>query len=302
MTDSLITGLARVPGLLVIARHSAFQYKNRTADVRDVGKALGVRYVLEGSVQRAGDSVRVNAQLVDSDTGYHLWADKYDRPMKDIFAVQDDISRHIIGSLKLAFGRTPQPYFRPVDAGTETYREVYWRLYVRYPTDWQGGGGDKLSRATSFPSEGSWAQSMIAHVWSGGNSTTWDYLVLDPASGTDTAGTLRTTTYNDFSNLRWLGSARGSTALFAPAALGRWHCVEAHARLNDAGTSNGQFELWIDGQLDAHREGLNWIGRLAGYGINAVFIENYWNAGAPVVEARYLDNLVVSTQRIGCPA
>lgn len=219
--------------------------------------------------------------------------------MRATYATDPQVSS---GSLKLAFGRTPQAYFRPVDAGTETYREVYWRLYVRYPTDWQGGGGDKLSRATSFPSEGSWAQSMIAHVWSGGNSTTWDYLVLDPASGTDTAGTLQTTTYNDFSNLRWLGSARGSTALFAPAALGRWHCVEAHARLNDAGASNGQFELWIDGQLDAHREGLNWIGRLAGYGINAVFIENYWNAGAPVVEARYLDNLVVSTQRIGCPA
>ena len=72
MTEALITGLARVPGLLVIARHSAFQYKNGTADVRDVGKTLGVRYVLEGSVQRAGESVRVNAQLVDSGTGYHL--------------------------------------------------------------------------------------------------------------------------------------------------------------------------------------------------------------------------------------
>ncbi|MFY9552690.1 MAG: protein kinase [Thermoanaerobaculia bacterium] len=102
MTESLMTGLARVPGLLVIARNSAFQYKDRTADVRDVGKKLGVRYVLEGSVQRAGDSVRVNAQLVDSRTGYHLWADTFDRPLKDIFALQDDISRHIIGSLKLA--------------------------------------------------------------------------------------------------------------------------------------------------------------------------------------------------------
>jgi eukaryotic-like serine/threonine-protein kinase len=120
MTDSLITGLARVPGLLVIARHSAFQYKNRTADVRDVGKTLGVRYVLEGSVQRAGDSVRVNAQLVDSGTGYHLWADKYDRPMKDIFAVQDDISRHIIGSLKLALSPklagTPAPPTKDLEA------------------------------------------------------------------------------------------------------------------------------------------------------------------------------------------
>ena len=120
MTEALITGLARVPGLLVIARHSTFQYKNGTADVRDVGKTLGVRYVLEGSVQRAGESVRVNAQLVDSGTGYHLWADKYDRPMKDIFAVQDDISRHIIGSLKLALSPklagTPAPPTKDLEA------------------------------------------------------------------------------------------------------------------------------------------------------------------------------------------
>src|SRR4029453_12865534 len=102
MTESLITGLARVPGLLVIARNSSFQYKNRTADVRDVGKALGVRYVLEGRVQGADDSVRVHALLVRSSTGYRLWANKFDRPMKDIFALQDDISRQIIGSLKLA--------------------------------------------------------------------------------------------------------------------------------------------------------------------------------------------------------
>ena len=129
MTDSLITGLARVPGLLVIARHSAFQYKNRTADVRDVGKALGVRYVLEGSVQRAGDSVRVNARLVDSGTGYHLWAAKYDRPMKDIFAVQDDISRHIIGSLKLALSPklagTPAPPTQNLEAYDAYLRGVH---------------------------------------------------------------------------------------------------------------------------------------------------------------------------------
>ncbi len=130
MTDSLITGLARVPGLLVIARHSAFQYKDRTADVRDVGKALGVRYVLEGSVQRAGESVRVNAQLVDSATGYHLWADKYDRPMKDIFAVQDDISRHIIGSLRLTLSPglagTPAPPTKNLEAYDAYLRGVHY--------------------------------------------------------------------------------------------------------------------------------------------------------------------------------
>ncbi len=161
---------------------------------------------------------------------------------------------------------------------------------------------DKLSRATSFVSATSWAQAMIAHVWSGGSAATWDYLVIDPASGTDTAGAVRTTTYNDFPNLRWLGGVRGTAPLFAPASRDRWHCVEAHARLNDAGAANGLFEIWVDGQLDARREGLNWVGTYAAYGINAVFVENYWNAGSPVVQERYLDNLVVSTTRIGCPA
>jgi hypothetical protein len=206
------------------------------------------------------------------------------------------------GSLKLAVGRTPQPYFRAADAGTATYRELYWRVYLRYPTSWQGGGADKLSRATSFVSPTSWAQAMIAHVWSGGSADSWNYLYIDPASGTDSAGAIRTSTYNDFPNLRWLGGVRGLTPLFASAARDRWHCVEAHARLNDADASNGLFELWVDGQADARREGLNWVGRYAAYGLNAVFVENYWNAGAPVVQERYLDNLVVSTHRIGCPA
>ena len=219
--------------------------------------------------------------------------------MRAVYATTPQTSS---GSLKLAFGRTPQAYFRAADTGTAIYRELYWRIYVRYPADWQGGGGDKLSRATSFVSSDTWSQAMIAHVWSGGRAETWDYLVLDPASGTDSAGVVRTTTYNDFPNLRWLGAAQGTAALFAPASLGRWHCVEARARLNDAGAANGLFESWVDGQLDARREGLNWVGSYAAYGINAVFIENYWNAGSPVVQERYLDNLVVSTRRIGCPA
>lgn len=206
------------------------------------------------------------------------------------------------GSLHLAFGKVPMASFRPVDGGTERYREVYWRLYVRYPTTWEGGGGDKLSRATSFVSTSNWAQAMIAHVWSGAGEPWQDYLYIDPASGTDTAGVVRTTTYNDFPNLRWLGARQGSTALFAPASLGRWYCIEAHARLNDPGTANGVFELWVDGQLDARRDALNWVGRYEEYGINAVLVENYWNAGSPVEQDRYIDNLVVSTARIGCPA
>ena len=158
-----------------------------------------------------------------------------------------------VGSLHVAFGRTPQIYFRAVDAGTANYREVYWRMYVKHQAGWTGGGADKLSRAMIFASSISWAQAMVAHVWSGqAPGPDQSYLVLDPASGTDSSGNLRTTTYND-ANLRWLGVVRGATPLFIASRVGQWYCVEAHVKLNDAGQSNGVFELWINGALDAQR-------------------------------------------------
>ncbi len=203
------------------------------------------------------------------------------------------------GALHLAVGKTPQAYFRPADQGTAVYRELYWRMYVRDQAGWVGGGADKLSRAMSYASSSSWAQAMIAHVWSG-SVPNQDYLVIDPASGTDASGNLITTTYNDFANLRWLGAAQGVTPLFDASHVGQWYCVEAHARLNDAGQANGVFEVWINGTREAQRTGLNWVGSFSAYGINAVYFENYWNAGAPQPEERYFDNIVVSTQPIGC--
>jgi hypothetical protein len=204
------------------------------------------------------------------------------------------------GSLHLAMGKTPQKYVRPVDAGTKLYREVFWRLYLRLQPGWRGGGGDKLSRVMSLAST-SWAEAMIAHVWSGTSpGPDQEYLALDPASGADPAGTLRTTKYNDFDRLRWLGYTRGKTRVFADTAAGRWYCVESHVRLNDVGESNGVFELWINGTLDAQKTSVNWVGAFTDYGINALFVENYWNAGAVQPEERYIDNVVLSTQRIGC--
>jgi TolB-like protein/class 3 adenylate cyclase len=87
VTEDLITGLSKVSGLFVIARNSVFTYKGRAVKVGEVARELGVRYVLEGSVQRSGNRVRITAQLVDAATGYHVWADRYDREVRDIFAV-----------------------------------------------------------------------------------------------------------------------------------------------------------------------------------------------------------------------
>jgi len=202
------------------------------------------------------------------------------------------------GSLHLAVGKVPDKYFRPVDAGTTTYRELYWRLYVRYQPGWTGGVGYKLTRAMSFTSS-SWSEAMVAHLW-GGDPPDTNYLQLDPVSGTDPLGHVLSTKYNDFARFHWLGRKRGTMPLGDAAHVGQWYCVEVHARLNDPGRANGVFEYWINGDLQAREDALNFVGPFTAYGINAVFFENYWNEGAPAVQERYLDNIVVSTQRIGC--
>ncbi|MGH6893480.1 MAG: adenylate/guanylate cyclase domain-containing protein [Dongiaceae bacterium] len=101
MTDDLITDLSQVSSLFVISRNSAFAYKGKTVATRQVAKELGVRYVLEGSVQRAGDRVRINAQLIDSVTGGHVWADRYDGSLSDVFLLQDKVTRSITDALAL---------------------------------------------------------------------------------------------------------------------------------------------------------------------------------------------------------
>jgi TolB-like protein/Tfp pilus assembly protein PilF len=101
ITEDLTTSLAAVPGLFVISRNSAFTYKGQPVKVDEVGRVLGVRYVLEGSVQRAADRVRVSAQLTDASSGFQLWSDRYDRDLSDIFALQSEISQEILATLQL---------------------------------------------------------------------------------------------------------------------------------------------------------------------------------------------------------
>ncbi len=100
ISEDLITDLSRIHWLFVIARNSTFVYKNRAVDVKQVARELGVRYVLEGSVRRAGNRIRINAQLVDAATGGHHWAERYDRELDDIFAVQDEITRSVVAAIE----------------------------------------------------------------------------------------------------------------------------------------------------------------------------------------------------------
>ncbi|TIV03463.1 MAG: tetratricopeptide repeat protein [Mesorhizobium sp.] len=99
MVDDIVTGLARIKWLFVIARNSTFSYKGRAVDVKQVGRELGVRYVLEGSVRKAARSVRVTAQMIDASTGAHVWAERYDRSSDDIFALQDEIALAAVGAI-----------------------------------------------------------------------------------------------------------------------------------------------------------------------------------------------------------
>jgi adenylate cyclase len=101
LTEDIITGLSKIPKLFVIARNSTFIYKGKTVKIQQVGRDLGVRYVLEGSVRKSGDRMRITAQLIDADTGHHLWAERYDRGVKDVFALQDEITENILTSMEV---------------------------------------------------------------------------------------------------------------------------------------------------------------------------------------------------------
>jgi adenylate cyclase len=101
ISEDIITDLCKVSGLFVISRNSAFVYRDRAVNVPQVCRELGVRFALEGSIRKVGNRVRVTAQLIDGSTGGHLWAERYDRDLTDIFDVQDDVTRQIVGALKV---------------------------------------------------------------------------------------------------------------------------------------------------------------------------------------------------------
>jgi TolB-like protein/tetratricopeptide (TPR) repeat protein/DNA-binding winged helix-turn-helix (wHTH) protein len=119
LSEELSSRLAQIPGLRVAARTSAFEFKDRNVDVRRIGESLGVRYVLEGSVRRDGDKLRVTVQLIDASNGYHVWTESYDRSWREVIAIQDDIARSVTDALRLVLAprdpseqgplRTPDP-------------------------------------------------------------------------------------------------------------------------------------------------------------------------------------------------
>jgi adenylate cyclase len=139
LTEDLITALSRIRWFFVIARNSCFTYKGRSADIRDVARALGVAYVLEGSVRKAGNRVRVTAQLIDGGSGNHVWAQRYDRDLEDIFAVQDDITATLVGAIEPELGKAERERARakrPNDLRAwDLYQRGLWHTYKRSRED-----------------------------------------------------------------------------------------------------------------------------------------------------------------------
>jgi len=135
IAEDIITDLSKISGLFVIARNSAFLYRGKALEVRRVASELGVRFVLEGSVRKAGNRVRVTAQLIDGSTGGHLWAERYDRDLTDIFAAQDEVTRQIVDSLAVRLTQDERRRLaRRVTENLDAYdwylkgRELYWRF------------------------------------------------------------------------------------------------------------------------------------------------------------------------------
>jgi len=129
MTEQIITGLSKISSLFVIASNSTFAYKGKPIKIQQVSEELGVRYVLEGSVQKSGEKVRINAQLIDAIKGNHLWSETYDRELKDIFAVQDNITQKILSALQVKLTQGEQ--VRVWGKGTENLQAYLKILQAR---------------------------------------------------------------------------------------------------------------------------------------------------------------------------
>ncbi|WP_207780873.1 hypothetical protein [Cognatiluteimonas telluris] len=162
VTEEILNALAQVPGLKVAARTSAFAFKGKDEDLREVGRVLGVATVLEGSVQRAGDEVRITAQLIDTRSGYHLWSEKYDRKLTNIFAVEDEISAAIARKLQVQWNRGHDgAQRRPVDSRAH---DLYLRGLTLFATRSMPAAIDAFEQAVRIDPQDAAAWASLAET------------------------------------------------------------------------------------------------------------------------------------------
>jgi adenylate cyclase len=176
MTDDLITDLSKVAGLFIIARNSTFAYQGKSVKIAQVAQDLGVRYVLEGSVQRAGDQVRVNAQLIDALTGGHVWADRFNGNIADIFSVQDEFVRKIVEGLQVKLTKQEQQEIARAKPDSIAAKEAFdegWSLILRMNAKDNAAALVPLKRAIELDPEYGRAYAALAMVLFRGVDYSW---------------------------------------------------------------------------------------------------------------------------------
>jgi TolB-like protein/class 3 adenylate cyclase/tetratricopeptide (TPR) repeat protein len=165
MVEDIITGLSRIKWIFVIARNSSFAYRGRAIDVKEVGRELGVRYVLEGSVRKSGNRVRITAQLIDAGPGTHIWADQYDRALDDVFAVQDELTISVVGVIEPTLRKAEIERARRMRPDSLDAYDLYLRAlpltFTAMPQD-ADKGLTLLARAIELEPDYAAAHAMIA--------------------------------------------------------------------------------------------------------------------------------------------
>jgi adenylate cyclase len=185
ISEDIITGLSKIRWFLVIARNSTFTYKGQAVDVKQVAKELGVRYVLEGSVRKAGNRIRVTAQLIDAATGLHVWAERYDRELQDILDLQDEITQTIVARVEpeLAAAERDRAVSRRTDhlGAWECYQRGLWHMWD-FNREKHGRALELLNRATELDPNFSTAYAYLCYAYYEGVVMGW---ADDPAHDLD---------------------------------------------------------------------------------------------------------------------
>ena len=181
ISEDIITTLSLIPEMVVIARNSTFVYKGRSVDVRQVGKELGVAHVLEGSIRKSGDHVRITAQLVDTQSGDHVWAGRYDRELDDIFAIQDEITRNIVMELQVNIGKGELSRLHAI--GTSSIKA--WELVMRAGHLMDANSYDDLQIAKKLIDQALEIDSNYSSAWTTMAAMYWQESVFEWSSNPD---------------------------------------------------------------------------------------------------------------------
>jgi len=168
ITENITTMLSKIPELFVIARNSAFEYKGKEIDVKRVAEKLGVRHILEGSVHKSGERIRITAQLIDAASGHHIWSEKYDRNLKDVFALIDDVTRHIAVALqvKLTEGEQARVFYRDTEnLEAWSLATQSWNVISRLTREDNARARELAEQAVKLDAQYGFAWSLLAYSY-----------------------------------------------------------------------------------------------------------------------------------------